>query len=663
MLGRFFLKILWNRRRDYMLVILSGTFIISIVFFTTAVGSCLNFVNTGELAAMTPLIGDVEKAYLLPYIMLLFLMLLILLSYIRKRSGDYAMLTVLGIQTKHRYLFVGMEYLGIIVLSVCGGTALGFAEAEAVRRMLEQIFGDITEHIPLGWSPFKLTLIISLILFGFGFIICEQMISCLGMDAAVAGGKKGGKAFRSSKMFLLFGILLEALAFATVVTYWGKIGSRVPQVLAAAGLALLMIFGGGGYLYSLRNKKRSYYQKLLWLDDWYHRYYHHMNLSYITAVFLLIIVFSFVIPLLDNLPIAQPENYPYDLVWQANEGDEEFLDSLEERYGVQIQTRPSIRVTTADFGEHTGVSASEYEAWTGKKVILKGKEIYIVYQYDREGQGGIGLDYGNESPRMYIGNSDYDLWIFMGREVQPGNQLVREYKIKGSESRILTGNFKTRSLNMVGDVFEDMIVFSDKEFERIRKNARGANLLVIMDIAQHYEEVREEVYAYAKEHSQVNFFDWRGGNLIYEGRQQGIESRQQKMYGATAMFINIITLFVCVLFVLIEKAESDYDDLAWKYRFYYRSGMTKKKRRKNTGKEVFMTAAAAMCGGFPLSFLLAGEKIWNKHMENGWNLKYLAGTAGLVFLLAGIICMIMKAAAWKTFSKTERGNRDGRKKI
>ena len=270
MLNKFFLKILWSRRRDYLLVVRSGIFITSMVFFSTAVGSFMSFIDIGEPAAMTPLIGDVEKVYLLPYILLLFLMMLILLSYIRKRSGDYAVLSVLGIQTKHRYRFVGMEYLGIILLSVCGGTALGFLEAEAVRRIMEGIFKDVTDHIPLGWQPFKLTLIISLIIFGLGFIICDQMICCLGVDAVAAGGRKGGKALRKSTVLLLTGILTELVAFAAAVTYWGRIGSHVPQALAAGGLFLLMLSGGGYYLSRLREHKRAYYRKLLWLDDWYH---------------------------------------------------------------------------------------------------------------------------------------------------------------------------------------------------------------------------------------------------------------------------------------------------------------------------------------------------------------------------------------------------------
>ena len=145
MLKKIFLKILWNRRRDYLLVILSGIFAVSIVFFSASVGTCLHYVKTGGRKALqtTTVLGDVEKTYLLPYILLLFLMILTLISYIQKRSKDYAMLTVLGIQKKHRYLFVGTEYLGIVACSVGGGLLLGFAEGMIVKNILENVFDVI----------------------------------------------------------------------------------------------------------------------------------------------------------------------------------------------------------------------------------------------------------------------------------------------------------------------------------------------------------------------------------------------------------------------------------------------------------------------------------------------------------------------------------------
>lgn len=654
---KIFLKILWKSRKDYLLIIFSGIFIVSTIFFSAAVGSCLLYVSSGAVADMTPLIGSVEEGFLLPYIFLIILMVLLLFSYIKKRAADYGMLSIMGIKKKHYYMFVAGEYLGIIVFSVGGGILAGYAEAVIVRGILERIFADIIDgRIYLGWSPLRLTVIIALIIFGFGFVICDQTIACLGVDSVVAMGKRGG-LIRKSPVLLIVGVLLIVVSFSTNVTYWGKIGSGVPLVLLVLGIVLILFFGGGMWLLGLKNKKKKYYKKILRLNDWYERFYYHMNMTAVVAGMLVIILFNFMIALLDNLPVSQPENYPHDLVWGANSEDQDFLDNLKDKYGVKIETIPSFRVATADFGEHTGISASEYERITGKHLELENGQIFVVYQRDREEMGTCGLDFDNVKPRMYIGNSDYDLWVFSGLRILPGNQLVRKYEIKDSENRIITGNFKTRSLKMKCDVFENIIVFSDEEFEKLRQNARGANLTVIMKIPKDYQKVVDEVYAYAKEHSQVNYYDWREGNLIYEKRQQSIETRQNKMINVSAMLINIITLAVCIIFVLLEKAISDYDDMSWKYRFYECEGMTRKKRKCNVYQETWMTAKIAMMSAIPLTLLLTGEKIWNKQLPKEWNIRYITRTGGMAFIIIAMICIVMRLVARRIFVKMERRNK------
>ncbi|MFR7759507.1 MAG: hypothetical protein ACLU1X_00605 [Peptoniphilus grossensis] len=58
--------------------------------------------------------------------------------------------------------------------------------------------------------------------------------------------------------------------------------------------------------------------------------------------------------------------------------------------------------------------------------------------------------------------------------------------------KIITGNFKTRVLstsNMNTDVFEDIIVFSDKEYKRISNKAEGSNLTVLMNTPKKHSAV------------------------------------------------------------------------------------------------------------------------------------------------------------------------------
>ena len=140
MLKKIFFKLLGERKKDYIRVILSGIFCISVVFFSTSVGSSLVYISTGRRATMTELVMEVEKNFILPYVLLIFLMILIIFGYIRKRSGDYAMLNILGIKKKHRYMYIGCEYLGIILGSIAGGVILGILEAMIVKKILENIW-------------------------------------------------------------------------------------------------------------------------------------------------------------------------------------------------------------------------------------------------------------------------------------------------------------------------------------------------------------------------------------------------------------------------------------------------------------------------------------------------------------------------------------------
>ena len=58
MLKKIFFKLLGERKKDYIRVILSGIFCISVVFFSTSVGSSLVYISTGRRATMTELVME-----------------------------------------------------------------------------------------------------------------------------------------------------------------------------------------------------------------------------------------------------------------------------------------------------------------------------------------------------------------------------------------------------------------------------------------------------------------------------------------------------------------------------------------------------------------------------------------------------------------------------
>lgn len=468
------------------------------------------------------------------------------------------------------------------------------------------------------------------------------------------------RASKNTLLFCLIGVAVFILTLVSIVTYWGQIGYTIPTALGIITAIIFTLFGCRLYLEKLRKRKNKYYKKILWLDNWYDQFFSHANISYIVSAFLIVILFGFNIVLVDNLPVRQPENYPYDIVWGANTKDKAFIEKLKEKYNVQTEFIPSIRVTSGNCAEHTGISATEYKRLTGKQVHLKNDEIYVVYQCDRSEYGTIGLDFGKLKPRLYTGCATADIWIYSARTL-PGNKFTRKYTIKGNDRRIITGNFKTRVLstsNMNTDVFEDIIVFSDHEYDKISQKAKGSNLTVLMNVVQNYDAVVNKIANYAAKHSQINFFDYHDGNLIYDKKPCTIENQENRMLNVSAMLIDMLVLFISIIFILLEKISSDYEALEWKYLFYYRTGMPEKKRRKNIYKEITMTSKVALITGMFIAAVMILVKILYKKMPVYWTKIYLAEAAVMIIGVTAFIMIIVRIAAWRSFKHSERRNKD-----
>lgn len=659
MMKRLFYRMMWKNRKKYLTALFSETFIIAVIFFSLMLGSGLLYVSESETARMTPLIFKAEKMFLIPYILLLFLHILILLDYIRKRAQDYSILVVLGMKKKHRYFFIAGEYISLIIGSVLSGLLFGFLGGIAVRPVLKYIFRDVTEEIFYGTSAFKITLIVCGIMFGLGFMICDQVISCLGLEYVVShGGTKTVKIYKSSTKIIFFFISLLLFCFILVLTCWGGIGDLPITVAAAAETGMILYFGGEIHLSVLKMSKKKYYGKIFYLEDWFDRFRQRMNKSFIIAVFLIIMLFSFNLMVINNLPVTQPENYPYDLVWHGNQGDEAFLKELQETYGIEYRMVPCIRVTTGDYGEHMGISVSEYERLTGKKIKLSDKELYVVYQRDRSETGETGIDYGDYRPDIYIGNAAQDIWIVTPVNILPGSQFTKEYRIAGSVEEILTGNFESRAVSVwYTDVFEEILVFSDQEYEKICSGTQGADLTVLMNISRSYDEVVEKVRSYAKEHSQVNFFDSNNGNLIYERTQCLIEYRQNKIFNLCTAVMNFAVLFVCILMILIEAVESESERYKWKFQYLSRLGMAEKKQKRNFYQEIFMTVKIGLLGGVPFGFLLMVAKVLHKKAAAEWMLIYLIEGLSAALILSGGLLLIMRGIAGSKFLKLRGRNK------
>lgn len=187
---KIFFETLKHKLGHYLLVILCGILMVSTIYvsyaFSDSIERIINGQNSGIVEEMYTFINFQET-----YILLFILMVLVIISYIQKKSYDYVLLDTMGLKKKHRYMFIGFEYAGIIFSSVTGGLILGKILAECAKTVLQNIFyNTITTEVNYGFVALRNTLVISCEVFGILFIVFDELIACLGMDALLTVGKR-----------------------------------------------------------------------------------------------------------------------------------------------------------------------------------------------------------------------------------------------------------------------------------------------------------------------------------------------------------------------------------------------------------------------------------------------------------------------------------------
>ncbi len=663
---KLFFKSLYKSRRDFGVIVSCGIFVISVIYITIFISDSLIQITTGKRGSATSVYINLG-VFMLTYVILGMLMVLMTIAYIRKRSYEYAVFELLGMKRKHKLCFAGCEYGGIILCSAAGGIAIGQLASLLVLPLLRAVLHGRDFSVRWNLTPLRLTLIVGMVMFGLVFIICDEMIFCLGMDAVLSMGKSGGKNYRPSAAPVIIGGAFSVLSFVSLFSYWGKINKAVPAAVLSAGVLCLMTSLGGGWLGKVR-KSKDYYKKVLWMDQWYHRFYYNMNLSVIMAVLIFICLFNFGIKICDHVPVLEDEAYPYDIVWMADEEDALFISGLIKSYGISVRTQPCVRVVTPDFGEHMGISASDYEKWTKERVDLSGKQVYLVYQKNREDRSLLGIDYGASLPKLYIGAARRDLWIDNGRDLIAGMEFERGYEVAGKTNRMMTGVYQTRAIeDWRTDVWEQVIVFSDEHFRKIKGTADGAGMAVMISTPEtcskeDYERLCGEVNAYAKEHSQVNFLDYKKGSIIYQKSVEMGKNHQEQVLRLSAAGINIFILVICMIFLLWIKAKYDYDDMKWKYRFFALSGMEERKRRLCIKKEMMAASAVSFAGSVPAAWAFIAADVSEKKLGMRWNLRYAAEMLGITAVLVLIVIGAAAVVMYEMIRKLEKGEEQGKRR-
>lgn len=658
---KLYKKLLKSNRRDYGLVIFVGVTTVALIYFTIALTSYLYQIVEGKVGTTTEIYGQLG-IFIITYILMIVLLILVVLEYIRKRMYTYSVLTVLGIQKKQRNQFILWEYAGIVVSSMLGGLLGGILMTEIMKKFLTNVLVNDDKIVALGRSmvPIRLTLIISIIVFFALFMIGDQLIACLGIDTIINPKKQNNVKISNKKLILILATIFEVIAITSYFGYWGMLNKLFPIVIGSIGLYFWMQHIGEIRQKKIRNNKRKYYKNITWLNKWHEQLHYYLNQAYLMTVLLMVVLVVLGISFLDHYPANVNENYPYDIVWMAEKNDKTFIDSIEEKYACEIQKKECIRVTTPDFGEHIGISASEYQKWTGKTQELSEEEIFIVYQRERKQRNELGIDYGRKKPRVHIGNAASDLWLWDTPHIMPSNKFTTSYQVKGEEDRLLTGVFESSAIGRTKtNVWENVIVFSDDYYEKVKDEALGANLVVMINVSkQQYDRLLTEMKEYAEEHSQVDFLSPDGNNLIYEKEVIIKEKQRENFIQLASTIINGSILLFCMMFILIIKTKNDSDELCERYRFYYKMGMERQKRKKNIYKEMFKFTTTILGYSGIVGGIFATVEIFRKNFSIEWLFIYLLGMAGVYAFIVMLFGISTGILAHQEILKVERGNQD-----
>lgn len=647
MLSHIFWKGFRKNIKNFILMACSGSFMIAVTFVFAAFDEMLMKSMSDEPIG-TPVLYAMSISFLTTQVLLQFLLVLAAICYMRTRAAEYGTFTLMGIKKKHRRIFIAKEYFLLIFSSIGGGVLLGYIGSFAIKKFLCFLYPVRTAEITITNFPLRYSLINAVVFFGFLFMICDELIACLGVDVVLNLSVKSGKRPKQHPVMWKTGIGFLVAALLVMQTYWGRVDKFILMLLCLVGIYLLYVSLGGLVLLALRKKESRYYKKIHWLNTWYHRFYQNVNMMYMVTVLIFMLLFLFALPLLDTFPLDTSDNYPYDVVWMANKEDAEFLSDLEEEYKVDIRTIPCIRVTSADQNEHMAIAESTYEAWTEEKISLKEDEILVNYQRDLGDRNRLPVDYGAGDVRIVAGCNRAELWVYARTgDVIPTKEFDVKYREKETRNHILTGIFGNYTS-------EHIIVFSDTRFEELKKEAIGANLAVLMQIPNQYDEVLAKVYEYADVHSQRDFYT--GANLIYAKKEMVESNKTGRLLSQNIGILNFILVMLCAIFITTIKVENDSQEMVDKYGFYFQMGMPFGIRKKGIYKECRLTILLPVIIGIVIGIVFVLRELFLRKLESVWSVKYLVGILGvclMVGIIYGITAMIVEHRMLKKAGKKE----------
>lgn len=653
-----------------------------IIFFSSStITSMLTFIciaTTGVLmgmhsemgASMTGGLMDILKmAIVIIAIVNLFLMKSSIQFYVKSRLKDYGMLLVLGIREKALKQIIAIEYAGSLIMAIILGVLLGVPCIYGAKGLIYSYGKEIGSLGDINIVMVLISVLICLLIFSIAFLLNKDIIWGLALSGKLTVEKQSERRpVKRRKLKCVIGMAISAITI-------GLFAKR----LFFENIYLIFIFCLGMYfiyywgcslvLTKIKQKEKWYYKNSLTINSYYYRY--KSNIIHIFSLFILdfFILFYITVQTLSAIPSGSiASGYPYNFVSMFEKFDEKYFAELKDNYQAQISIEPMVRITVSDItkrredplstmeipqGQQIGISQTTYNKINKSKLDLKEKEIFISYQQTKA-ENAHPVDFSRLSvvPGIHAGLPlPYEF-------TQRFQTFPNDYLLKGEERNLFIGHLQ-------GGYQENVIVFSDEQFNKLRSNTNGPKYICFVNCPQSMREsVEESLEAYTASHiSQNEEQDEYGYNYdqkikaVYNTEIYMNDEQSENILKLTVNFLAFLALVFATWFIQFIKYASDSDYVKRKGEFLRCLGMKEKEIKKTIFGELSITRIVSIGPGIVFSLIFTYVSLQVRFYtleEMVWHLKYYIIIA-LAYIL--IECFVL-FGMYKVILKMHRGTFD-----
>ena len=624
---KLFYQVVWKNfiynKRDYLLFMICGILFCGLTLAGFGMYEMMAELHTEERLFLGNGLGKIVQNAMFPLgICVIFLLVFVLIFYLKKRIQSYSMFMTLGIRRRTLFEIMALELAFSVLCAVIFGILLGGGILVIFRECARMVLGTGLILSTVTWRAYVRALGVIVLVYLASFMATRDIFTDFNIISASSRSVKDEKMPQKALGRFCF--------FGTVAVIWSVF--RYTQIscyekisllgILLAGIFFILRFGGAKYLRRIR-RSRKYTSSLLSLNHIYHRSGTSAWYMLVLSGLHIFVMFYFLFQVI-SVTVAEPAKvlYPYDFMCIADDGDEDFFTGLKEKYDIELIEYPMVRIASADNtektegilegtppqGQHIGIPESVYHElkravdleYKKKSLGLdkNGGKIYLVHQQDKSVRAQpMEWLYTKTRPRLHVGAVCIGYSVFGAT----ADKTYPPRKIVGEEFGSLTGCFRQGRL-------ENLIVFSDAYFEKAKELWKTTDiytgeileekdeemvyqgptkLVLICAKKGDRQELKKEMVRLEQKHERDLRYD--GDIRCWYSKEDAVaDLKTERMMKPFVNIFVIITMIMATIFVLYVKILSETEEKKRRAEFLKCMGMQRQERKNLLRRELYL---------------------------------------------------------------------------